>query len=148
MKRKVNVINITPTWGSIFPLLKSMITDGNKNQKQYVCDVVERLCKFADNANNTTEEKEEHDVYDDEYDNIPKVQSAKHLKHLAKEYGVRSDWHEPDEQGLRAFIIGNHLDNAGCGPEYQIILVKDGKASVRINLATLLAFACGYKEVR
>lgn len=31
---------------------------------------------------------------------------------FAKEHGLRPDWHEPDEQGISARLIGSHLDNA------------------------------------
>jgi len=70
-------------------------------------------------------------------------------KYLAE---CRPDMHEPDEQGIRAHVIGDHLDNA-CGEsirehaianryqEYVVILVKDGGEPHRINLATLLALA-------
>jgi hypothetical protein len=35
---------------------------------------------------------------------------------LARELGVRPDWHEPDEQGVRARVEGLSFDNAGFWP--------------------------------
>ena len=66
----------------------------------------------------------------------------KELKKFTKD--CRHDMHEPDEQGITAKIVGNHLDNA-CGEdvyseEYVIILIKE-RAKFKINLATLIAFA-------
>lgn len=55
--------------------------------------------------------------------------------------GVRHDWHEPDEEGLTATVVGKHFDNAGCGDEQHVILKKDDKEIGRVNLATLCALA-------
>lgn len=80
---------------------------------------------------------------------------------LARELGVRPDWHEPDEQGLEAIVFGEEFDNAGfwgrsfresilsrhpkhrLSEEMNIMLVKDGKPIAEINLASLFAMACG-----
>lgn len=63
----------------------------------------------------------------------------------------RDDMHEPDEQGIKARVVGDHLDNA-CGEsvtadavvrnyqEYVVVLDKGGD-SFKINLATLIAIA-------
>lgn len=73
----------------------------------------------------------------------------KRLIEFTKE--CRFDMHEPDEQGLKARVIGDHLDNA-CGnridldaieksyQEYVVVLEK-GTAIERFNLATLIALA-------
>jgi len=71
------------------------------------------------------------------------VQTLQKFKMLSKALGVRSDWHEPDEQGVSAEITGDHLDNAGAGPEFTVVLKKNGKEMGKINLATLLAMAAG-----
>jgi hypothetical protein len=67
----------------------------------------------------------------------------------------RDDMHEPDEQGLSARIIGDHLDNA-CGEDIraeaqingfqEFVIILDLKASprfeqARFNLSTLIALA-------
>lgn len=52
----------------------------------------------------------------------------------------RIDMHEPDEQDVSAQITGDHLDNAGCGPEFTVVLTRHGKKH-SINLATLIAMA-------
>ena len=66
---------------------------------------------------------------------------------------VRADWHEPNEQGVSARVVGTKLDNA-CGDHisahalelgYQeiVIVLDHGKVGdpFKINLATLLALA-------
>lgn len=65
--------------------------------------------------------------------------------------GCRPDMHEPDEQGLRARVVGDHIDNA-CGDwinvdaivggfqEFVVILDRNGRKEC-FNLATLLALA-------
>lgn len=64
----------------------------------------------------------------------------------------RYDMHEPDEQDISAFVVGNHLDNA-CGDrieinqilgryqEYIVIINKNGQKTELFNLATLIAYA-------
>lgn len=69
--------------------------------------------------------------------------------------GCRPDMHEPDEQGLKARVVGDHLDNA-CGnyiaesaivggfQEFVIILERftgDKIITEKFNLANLLAIA-------
>lgn len=44
---------------------------------------------------------------------IIRIHNKSDLQKLAKELGVRPDWHEPDEQGLRAIVFGKNFDNAG-----------------------------------
>jgi hypothetical protein len=71
------------------------------------------------------------------------------LKEFTKE--CRVDMHEPDEQGISALVVGDHLDNAHGNSihyhddfsyqEYVVVLKKEGKGEIRINLATLIAFA-------
>lgn len=60
----------------------------------------------------------------------------------------RDDMHEPDEQGVTASVIGDHLDNAygtqitveNGFQEYIVILKRDGKQEL-FNLANLIALA-------
>jgi hypothetical protein len=86
-----------------------------------------------------------------------KIDEARQLRQLARELGVRSDWHEPDGQGLTAKVHGTDFDNAGFWGHWKgelntygegrqeiwIELLKDGEPVAEINLATLLAMACG-----
>lgn len=104
------------------------------------------------------------------------ITTRQQLIDLARELGVRSDWHEPDEQGLTARVEGFTFDNAGFWPmadalrsgylttrsvEQHVILSRmeydDDNGSrvydqhnsediAAINLATLLAWACGTTE--
>lgn len=65
--------------------------------------------------------------------------------------GCRDDMHEPDEQDITAYVVGDHLDNAcgshisdeavaKCFQEYVVILERDGHTE-RFNLANLIAIA-------
>jgi len=68
------------------------------------------------------------------------------LRRFATRFGLREDWHEPDEQDVSAKIIGHKLDNAfgedALGDEFIVLLIVDKKEEFRINLASLLAIAC------
>ena len=80
---------------------------------------------------------------------------AKELREFAAKTGVRRDWHEPDEQDVKAVVTGTHLDNAfgesqdRLAPFWQEFVVHlrgwDRKAedfiTYDVNLATLLAIA-------
>lgn len=72
------------------------------------------------------------------------------LWEFAKAYGLRKDWHEPDEQDITAVVTGYHLDNAmgeDQGPlapyyhEFVVHLFVNESYKLSINLATLLAIA-------
>ena len=65
--------------------------------------------------------------------------------------GCREDMHEPDEQGVKAKVIGDHLDNAFLDSiridaiidgyqEFVVILNREGHIE-KFNLATLIALA-------
>lgn len=74
---------------------------------------------------------------------------------LAITEGCRRDMHEPDEQGVKARIVGDHLDNAfgsqtapelitTGGQEYVVILERFDGETIRyeaFNLANLIALA-------
>ena len=70
------------------------------------------------------------------------------LQEFQRKFGLRRDWHEPDEQGISAKVIGKQLDNAFGetidfpNRECVVVLYHDKKEVGRINLATLLAVAC------
>lgn len=85
------------------------------------------------------------------------IESQEDLANLAARLEVRADWHEPDEQGVNARIVGTHLDNAmgstvhlrdaGHG-EFNVILTQEDERGepqeiAVVNLATLLAIASG-----
>lgn len=85
------------------------------------------------------------------------IRTRKELLTLARDLGVRPDWHEPDEEGVDAVVCGNVFDNADrvCGSrwcsssdpsrtfeEIGVYLMKDGEPVASINLANLFAFAC------
>lgn len=69
---------------------------------------------------------------------------------------VRADWHEPDEQGVGAFVFGQHLDNAfgdyiesDClerQAEIVVVLIENGNPYCARNLATLLSEAAAYRR--
>lgn len=80
---------------------------------------------------------------------MQQIRSVAQLSALAASLGVRSDWHEPDEQEVSARIVGDHLDNAmgstavdNCG-EFNVIITREGQDVAVVNLAVLLAFGAG-----
>lgn len=95
---------------------------------------------------------------------IKRINTQDDLVALANELGVRPDWHEPDERGVSALVSGHCLDNAGFWGQggtgslpsaYQEMWVTimlqdnegvDPRPAAEVNLATLLAWACGYRE--
>jgi hypothetical protein len=82
-----------------------------------------------------------------------RVTTRVQLQQVAKYLGVRPDWHEPGEQEVTAEVYGEHLDNAGFwgeqrnttqpGTEQWVLLKMGGQPVAEVNLATLLAMACG-----
>ena len=76
---------------------------------------------------------------------LPVITERREVASLARRLGMREDWHEPDEQGVTVEVRGSKFDNAGVGDEFTVILWQEGKPIAEINLATLLAFASGWK---
>lgn len=88
------------------------------------------------------------------------VNEQRELVALAKKLGVRSDWHEPDEQEVTAKVKGTSFDNAFGGHggaftpsdgrpwagEIVVVIHKDRKPVAQVNLATLFSWACGYED--
>lgn len=77
---------------------------------------------------------------------IPVLRDREAFRAFKKEYGLRDDWHEPDEQGIDAKVIGASFDNAGFPEiEMQVLFIKrenGGESWVaRVNLANLCAWA-------
>ena len=82
----------------------------------------------------------------------------KRLKDFLKR--CRPDMHEPDEEGVKAWVVGDHLDNAmgeyisveaveGNHQEFVVIIekeTKDGFEKMKFNLANLIALARMAKE--
>lgn len=90
-----------------------------------------------------------------------RINEPRQLRALARQLGVRDNWHEPDEQDVTAIVRGTEFDNAGFWghdakgardahfdgrQEIWVELFKDGQPVAEINLATLLAMACGYGD--
>lgn len=71
---------------------------------------------------------------------------------LAKELGVRRDWHEPDEQDVTAAVDGKVFDNAGfwgdghggVDEELHVNIYQGRHVVAQVNLATLCAWATEY----
>lgn len=94
------------------------------------------------------------------------ITERQELVELAKELGVRPNWHEPDEQDLTALVDGHSFDDAGFWPngegrvatELHVLLYKteynevsgynerSGEPIAAVNLTTLFAWATGYEE--
>ena len=90
------------------------------------------------------------------------IDNKSELQALAKQLGVRPDWHEPDEQGVDVVMKGTKFDNAGFWGETGIasrqelidqgyapsqlekwvVIKKHGKPVAEVNLATLFSLAC------
>jgi len=84
-------------------------------------------------------------------EDIKGIHTPDDLSKLAADLGVRSDWHEPDEQEVDVRIRGNHLDNAmgstmrdigdnNEAGEYNIVITRAGRDVAVVNLATLLSW--------
>ena len=96
---------------------------------------------------------------------IDRISTQDDLVALANRLGVRPDWHEPDEQDVTAQVHGGSFDNAGfwgkeeydcwvaeygharanAGIEKWVTLWQHGRPVAEVNLATLFAWACGYR---
>jgi hypothetical protein len=86
---------------------------------------------------------------------MERIDRARELRDLADRLGVRTDWHEPDEQDVTARIEGENFDNAGAWPpsevrafghsewtgELCVIISRGGEDVAAVNLASLLAMA-------
>ena len=72
-------------------------------------------------------------------------ETRKKLIEFKSKFGLRGDWHEPDEQEIDARVTGLHLDNAfgdsGHCDELVVVLYHKGQEELKVNLATLLALA-------
>lgn len=88
---------------------------------------------------------------------VESINSRLDLESVAERLGTRGNWHEPDEVGVSAVVVGTTLDNA-CGndiragaveSDYQemiVLLKKDDAVVAKVNLANLLAWAEGGKR--
>lgn len=63
------------------------------------------------------------------------------LLEFMRKHEIGDNWHEPDNQGIGADIIGAELDNAGCGDELAVQLVAPDGDVLVLNIASLLAMA-------
>ena len=80
-------------------------------------------------------------------------------QHKLRAFALRhrlTNWHEPDEQDIGAYVTGTKLDNAMgdtqievpgvVDDELRVILTYEGAPEVSFSLATILALAAGYWE--
>lgn len=99
---------------------------------------------------------------------VEQIRDPHDLEVFRERHNLRPDWHEPDEQGIGARIIGRHLDNAmgsttrhehaEWGGEFNVVLTfveyneESNEAPPRdlavVNLATLLSWAAQYGKVQ
>jgi len=99
---------------------------------------------------------------------VIRITSRTELIELARVLGVRSDWHEPDEQDLGATVGGVSFDNAGFWPprgdasdpppeagELHVVLWRTEVIAgityhveplAAVNLATLFSWATGHDD--
>ena len=78
---------------------------------------------------------------------LVRINEPAELEQFRAGYRLRRDWHEPDEQGINAYVIGNHLDNA-MGPtvergfgELNVVLVHEQSSDASFDRATFLPIA-------
>lgn len=71
------------------------------------------------------------------------INSPSDLDDFAHEYGLREDWHEPDEQDISVSFSGTSFDNAfGAGGNEKCVHLKhEGREVAVVNLANLFAWA-------
>jgi hypothetical protein len=89
---------------------------------------------------------------------LSRINAPSELEDFRAVAGMRTDWHEPDEQDVTAYVIGDHLDNA-FGPtvdrnhgELNVVLARRSRNAegyvlhpqAVVNLATLLGWATDY----
>lgn len=90
-------------------------------------------------------------------DQLDRIQDPNALERFRRAYSLTPDWHEPDNQGVTAYVVGNHLDNAMGSTvdhnhgELQVVLCREQNYSEEqghvflpiavVNLATLLSWA-------
>jgi len=72
---------------------------------------------------------------------IKRIQTKKELRDFQIKYRVRKNWHEPNEQGINARVVGKFFDNAGMSNELTVILIKGKKELAEVNLAMLFAWS-------
>lgn len=76
---------------------------------------------------------------------MKQILTRKALLELDESLGVRPDWHEPDEQEVTAHVVGAEFDNAGTPGEMTVVLRQNKKVVGEVNLASLFAWATGYR---
>lgn len=96
---------------------------------------------------------------------VPMIRVPYDLEMFRKRHSLRYDWHEPDNSGINARIIGTRLDNAmGSSTrfegeshcEFNVVLTRrlegfDGPIEedlAVVNLATLLSWAAQYGKAK
>lgn len=104
---------------------------------------------------------------------MKRIETLRELVDLARDLGVRPDWHEPDEVEVTARVTGVQLNNTGAWPasevttiglerlvvagaphpepipdhtELHVLLLQNEVPVAAVNLADLLAWATGYDD--
>lgn len=99
--------------------------------------------------------------------NVHHIEDADDLERFRRTHGVRSDWHEPDEQDVTATVIGHNLDTSSThvddvydhdrshdnltvvlheqAIDENNIVTGPGKPLAYVNLAQLLSWACNFE---
>src|SRR5688500_16187121 len=88
---------------------------------------------------------------------MKKINTRAELVALKKELALRDEWHEPDDVEVTAEVHGAYFDKAGFWPdagrpctapeivEQHVVRSAYGEPVAAINLATLFAWATGWK---
>lgn len=98
--------------------------------------------------------------------NVHHIQDRDDLERFRRTHGIRSDWHEPDEQEITATVIGHSLDTASTHVDdvydhdeshhsltvvlHEQVVNEDsvvtgpGQPLAYVNLAQLLSWGCNF----
>ena len=136
------------------------LTLARRQHAEHVRAVTEALiAQDAQDAAGPVDSEETRAVPALDWENGELAADGRLLSEFAQEHGLRPDWHEPDERGVGARIIGTHLDNAFGAmagrhvsfdghdfTEFNVILTVEDEEGVPrdaavVNLASLLAIA-------
>lgn len=138
----------------------SGMTLARRQHADHVRAVTEALiAQDAEEAAGPVDSEETRAVPALDWENGELAADGRLLSEFAQEHGLRPDWHEPDNSGVGARVIGTHLDNAFGAmagrqvsfdghdfSEFNVILTVEDDEGVPqdaavVNLASLLAIA-------
>lgn len=133
-----------------------IVPEGTVGQVAYRAVLAEAITKWE--ARDKTAERQQTFLPTSD-DQLTRIHTSAALEAFRVDYGLRPDWHEPDESGITAYVIGSHLDNASGATvehnygELNVVLAREAEGMdtsferstflpvAVVNLATLLSWA-------